>query len=358
MSILDRYILKKFLSSFVFVVLVLIIIVCIIDFTEKNDDFMRNNLSAVEILGYYKNFIPWIVNLITPITVFIATVFVTAKLAGHTEIIAILSSGVSFHRLMVPYLIGASIIASFSFYMTGWVIPSASKEKVAFEQKYIKSPFYFNDRDIHLKVAPNTYLYMQSYNNRSNVGYKPTLENIEGNELKARLSASRIEWQKDSANWLLKNWELREFHGLEETVKKGQQMDTTLQLSPADFQNQAHKNETLTIPQLDEYMALLKNRGADNVEEFYIEKLVRYMSPFAAIVLTFIGLIVSSRKQRGGAGLQIAQGFVIAFAFILFFIMSRAIAEASDSMPPLLGVWLPNIIFSCLGLVMYRNVPK
>lgn len=357
MTLLDRYILKKFLSSFVFVVLVLIIIVCIIDFTEKNDDFIKHNLSAAEIWDYYKNFIPWIINLITPITVFIATVFVTARLAGHTEIIAILSSGISFKRLLVPYLIGAVLIAAVSFFLTGWVIPLANKERVAFEQRYVNSPFYNRDRDIHIKVGEKTYLYLERYSSNNNVAYKPTLETIEGNQLKARLSGTQLRWQEDTKNWLLKNWELREFDGMVESVKKGQQMDTTLRISPEDFENQAQKNETLSIPQLNEYIQLLKDRGADNVEEFYIEKLVRYMSPFAVLVLTFIGLIVSSRKTRGGAGFQIAQGFVIAFVFIIFFIMSRAIAK-TNSLPPMLAVWLPNLVFSGIGLLMYRNVPK
>ncbi|MTI31589.1 LptF/LptG family permease [Xanthovirga aplysinae] len=358
MTILDRYILKKFLSAFIFVVLTLVIVVSIIDYTEKNEDFMRNELSLLEIWGYYKYFIPYIINLVTPITVFIATIFVTSRLASHTEIIAILSSGVSFHRLLIPYLIGGTLIAGLSFYLTGWVIPFANKERIKFEKKYIYSPFTNQDRDIHIKVSPTSYFYIESYEVRSNMGYKPTLETIKGNVLKARLSASRMVWKENSAKWLFKNWEFREFQGMKETVIRGQQIDTTFQLTPEDFQNQANKKETLTIPQLEAYITLLKNRGADNVKEFYIEKLVRFMSPFAAIVLTFIGLIVSSQKQRGGAGLQITQGFVIAFVFILSFVMSRAIAEASNSISPIFGVWLPNIIFLCLGLVMYRNVPK
>lgn len=357
MKIIDKYILKKFLSTFIFVVLILVAIIVMIDLTEKNDDFIEHNLSFAPIAKYYLAFIPFVANLITPITVFIATVFVTSKMAGHTEIIAILSSGISFRRMMVPYFIGATLIAAVSFYFNGWVIPDSNKYRVAFEIEYVKKQFYFDQRNIHIKVAPNSYLYMEHYNNQANVGYKFTLETIKENELVEKLSAARLEWQPDSAYWLIKDWKLRKFDGFDETVTYGEQIDTVLKILPKDFENSYRFNETLTNDELQEHIEELQNRGSVEADTYIIEKYIRYMMPFTVIILTFIGLTVSSRKARGGAGYQIALGFMIAFIFIIAYIMARSVAQAG-TINPLLGVWLPNIIFSIIGLVLYKTVPR
>lgn len=357
MKILDLYILKKFLSSFVFVVLILVSIICVIDFTEKNDDFMEHNLSWEQIAGYYADFVPYVANLITPITVFIATVFVTAKLASHTEIIAMLSSGISFTRLMVPYLIGAVIISITSFILTGWIIPNSNKDRIAFEVEYINSPFYFSERDIHIQEGPNSYLYMENYNNQANVGYKFTLETIEDKLLKEKLSARRIEWVPEEEKWMIEDWTLRKFDGFEEKLIRGEEMDTVLSIKPADFGSTKYLEQALTINELNDYIDKLVSRGASNVKVYLIEKYVRFMSPFSAIILTFIGLTVSSRKTRGGAGFQIALGFLIAFIFIVFFILSKNVAQSS-SINPIIGVWIPNIVFSVIGFIMYKTVPR
>ncbi len=357
MKILDRYIIKKFLSTFVFVVLIILAIVVVIDYTEKNDDFMKHNLTFMEILPYYAGFIPWIANLITPITVFIATVFVTSKMAGHTEIVAMLAGGMSFKRFMRPYFIGAGIIALFSFFLNSYVIPKANKTRIAFEIAYTKKPFYFNDRNIHLKIAPEVYAYMESYNNQRDVGYRFTLEKIADKELKEKLSARRIEWDSVKSSWQIKDWELRKFDGFKETATRGTEMDTVLNFTPDDFGNSFGLQETLTMGELNSYISLLRERGADNVKVYLIERYIRYMSPFAALILTFIGVILSSKKTRGGTGFQIALGFVIAFVFIIFFILSKAVAENS-TMNPILAVWLPNITFTCLGLILYKFVPR
>ncbi|GAB3339361.1 LptF/LptG family permease [Marivirga atlantica] len=357
MKLLDKYIIKKLLSTFIFVVLIILAIVVVIDYTEKNDDFMEHNLKLIDILPYYGAFIPWIANLITPITIFIATVFVTSRLAGHTEIIAMLAGGMSFRRFMRPYFIGASIIAVASFFLNSFIIPEANKTRIAFEAAYIQKPFYYSDRDIHIKIAPETYAYMESYNNQRDVGYRFTLEKITNQELKAKLSARRIEWDSAKASWTIKDWELREIEGFKEFVSSGKEMDTVLNISPDDFESDKGLQETLTMTELNSYIGLLKERGADNVKVYLIERYIRYMSPFAAIILVFIGVVVSSRKTRGGTGFQIALGFVIAFVFIIFFIMSKAIAENS-TMNPILAVWIPNIVFSCIGLILYKFTPR
>ncbi len=357
MKILDKYIIKKLLSTFIFVVLIILAIVVVIDYTEKNDDFMEHNLTLLDILPYYGAFIPWIANLITPITIFIATVFVTSKLAGHTEIVAMLAGGMSFRRFMVPYFIGASIIALASFFLNSYLIPNANKTRIAFESAYIQKPFYYSDRDIHIKIAPELYAYMESYNNQRDVGYRFTLEKIVNQELKEKLSARRIEWDSAKTSWTIKDWELRKIDGFKELVSTGKEMDTVLNISPDDFENDKGLQETLTMTELNNYIGLLKERGADNVKLYLIERYIRFMSPFAAIILVFIGVVVSSRKTRGGTGFQIALGFVIAFVFIIFFIMSKAIAENSN-INPILAVWIPNIVFSMVGMVLYKFTPR
>lgn len=357
MKILDRYILKKFLSSYIFVVLILIAVTVVIDITEKSDDFMQHQLSFRQIARYYVDFIPWIANLVTPITVFIAAVFVTSKMAGHTEIVAILSGGVSFLRMLVPYFIGAILIAAVSFYLNGWVIPNSDKSRVAFLVEYTRKPYNFNQNNIHLKIAPESYMYLRNYNNHSKVGHQFTLETVRDHEMHQKLTARRVSWNEGLEKWKIQDWTLREFDGRNEYISHGKVLDTLLNITPKDFESSKYMEQTLTIEELNSTIALLKSRGADNVETYVVEKYMRYMSPFAIIILTFIGVIVSARKSRGGAAFQIALGFLIAFVFIICFMLGREFALKSV-VSPLLGVWMPNIIFTVVSLLVYRTVPR
>lgn len=358
MKLLDKYILKKFLTTYVFTVLILVAVILVIDFTEKNDDFIKTNPSITEIIfDYYFNLIPFWANTLSPITVFIATVFVTAKLASHTEIVAILSSGVSFRRLLVPYVIGSSLIAVVIFGLIGWVIPNANKESVAFQVKYIKSPFTYDSRNIHIKIGPETYVYMESYNNTAHVGYNFALEKIEGTKLKQKLSTNSITWNEEKGKWHIDRYTLRTFNGEEETIYKGENLDTTLNLRPKDFESTYKLEQTLTLPQLNDHIQEKISRGSDDIEIYLIEKYERFSYPFAIIILTVIGVIVSARKARGGVGFQIALGFLLAFIFIVFVITSRSLAQVGD-IDPKIAAWIPSIIFTGIGLLLYRYVPR
>jgi lipopolysaccharide export system permease protein len=357
MKILDRYILKQFLTSFLFVVLILVAVIVVIDITEKSDDFYEHQLTFRQIARYYLDFIPWITNLITPITVFIATVFITSKLAGHTEIVAMLSSGVSFRRLLVPYLIGATLISAVSFYMTGWMIPNSDKSRVAFLVQYTQKPFNFNQNNIHFKIAPDSYMYLRNYNNHSKVGHQFTLETVRDNVMYQKLTARRVTWNEENGNWKAQDWTLREFQGRNEHVTKGKELDTLISITPKDFESSKYMEQTLTIDELNSTIALLRSRGADNVEVYVVEKYMRYMTPFAIIILAFMGVIVSARKSRGGVGFQIAMGFFIAFVFIICYMLSRELA-LKGVVNPKFGVWIPNIFFSLVSLIMYRTVPR
>ena len=356
MKKIDWYILKKLLTTFVFVVVLLELIICVIDYTEKNDDFIKNEVGGVLIWQYYLTFIPYIASLLTPITVFISTVFVTAKLAAKTEIIAILASGISFRRLMFPYLIGAVMIGSASFYLNSYVIPEANKFRVSFELEYLKDPFYYSNKHIHFKIGTEGYIYLFRYDNRKEVGNVVTLERIIDQTLLEKISAKQIIWDTTGV-WTLKNWQKRTILDSVEVIEEGEAMDTVLNLSPKDFENKDRHQETMTLAELNRYITLQQSRGADDVHLYQIEKYIRYMQPFTVIILMFIGLIVSARKSRQGTGFQIALGFLIAFAFIITFILANAIAEAG-TINKMLAIWIPNILFSFVALVLYKTVPR
>ncbi|TPE40629.1 LptF/LptG family permease [Pontibacter mangrovi] len=358
MKLLDKYILKKFLSAYVFTVLILVAVILVIDFTEKNDDFIKTNPSVHEIIfDYFLNLVPFYANMLSPITVFIATVFVTAKLASHTEIVAILSSGVSFRRFLVPYIMGSSLIGAMIFVLIGWVNPLANKERVAFEVKYIKSPFTYDSRNIHIKIGPETYVYMESYNNSAHIGYNFALEKITDTDLSQKLSASSISWDDEKEKWHINQYTLRTFDGEKETIYKGANLDTTLNLWPKDFESTYKLEQTLTLPQLNDYIKEKVSRGADDIEIYLIEKYERFSYPFAIVILTVIGVIVSARKARGGVGFQIALGFLLAFIFIIFVITSRSLAQVGD-IAPQIAAWIPTIVFTGIGFLLYRYVPR
>lgn len=412
MKILDRYIIKKVLTTFVFVVLLFVAIIAIIDVTEKIDKFARNNLGAAKILSYYVDFIPWIAGLITPIMIFIAIVYVTSRLAAHTEIIAILSSGVSFRRLLVPYFVAAFIVAMVSFYMNGWVIPKSNRERLDFELTYFQNKKFFEERNVHMQVQPNVYLFLQNYNNISNTGYQFTLERFEDNRLIEKLTADHIQWDTAKQKWVLKYWKHKQIDTLfttpaetrtppsvqEPTLENpspsdtlmtpaakrkrlfrdsaarsnplrsaarkvksgaanGSEIDTTLAITPKDFENNARSYDGMTIPELRAHIQKLKFRGSTGVQVFETEEQIRYAAPFTIFVLVFMGVIVSARKSRGGTGFQIALGFLLSFVFILFFTMTRTFGEAGD-MPPVLAAWLPTLSFAVIAAVMYKYVPR
>ncbi|WP_234736577.1 LptF/LptG family permease [Tellurirhabdus bombi] len=358
MKLLDKYILKQFLLTYLFVVLMIVLVVVMIDYTEKVDDFYKHNAPTDKILfDYYLNFIPYWANTISPLMVFIAAVFMTSRMAAKSEVIAILSSGVSFIRFLVPYFIGALMLGVATYFLVGWIIPRANKTRIAFELKYIKDQFTYSGRNVHLKVAPDVYAYLESYNNQVNTGYKFTLEKVKDNQLQQKLSSDRIEWNMQKKKWTIYDYSIRTINGLQETITRGPKVDTLLNMYPSDFDNHYNLYETFTFPELNSYIELLQSRGADGVETYLLEKYARQTRPFAIIILTAIGVIMSARKSRRGVGWQVALGFILAFVYLLFFMMAKGIAE-SGNMNPLVAVWLPNAIFAAIGLILYHTIPR
>ena len=339
-------------------VLVLVVIIVVIDFTEKNYKFIEYEVPGFDIFKYYLTFIPFIAGLITPITVFIAVVLVTANLAVRTEIIAILSNGISFRRMMFPYFLGSSMIAIISFYLNGWWLPDLNKHRIEFEKQYLERPFYFNDRDVHIQLSENDFLYFERYSNRNDIAFQVTLERFKDRKLLQKLTASKMKWDTLTGKWQLQEWNLRTINELGEDYEAGDQIDTLLNISPEDFTYKYRLNETFTIDELNEYIAILKNRGSDEVKIFEIEKYIRYMLPYTVIILTLIGISVSAEKSRGGTGFKVALGFLIAFIYLIFFVLAKAIAEAGSISNTMLAIWTPNIIGIIAGLILYRFVPR
>ena len=376
MKLLDKYILKALLSTFFFVVLILLAVITVIDLTEKMDKFAKAGVTTSQIVSYYLDYISWIGSFITPITMFIATVYVCARMAGHTEVIAALSSGVSFRRFLLPFLAGAAFIGAISFILNGWVIPDSNKSRLEFEVQYIKNKYYYDKRNIHIQVAPDIYLYLQSYNNNSHTGYHFSIERFKDNRLIEKLTANRIQWDTAKQKWTLRDYKIRRIDRIFETTSRpetsfgtpkqalsrdslisGEKLDTALVIHPEEFESDYRKYDGMTMDELDEHINTLKARGSTGVEVYEVEKYTRYSAPFTILILVFMGVIVSSRKSRGGTGLQIAVGFVLSFIFILIFTLFRTFAEAG-SMPPELSVWIPNIVFALISLGMYKYVPR
>ncbi|MBC7391389.1 MAG: LptF/LptG family permease [Opitutaceae bacterium] len=358
MKILDRYIISKLITTYIFVVLVLLSIISVIDYTEKNEDFIKRNLSFGLVFNeYFINFLPYMANMLSPITIFITSVFITAKLASHTEIIAMLSGGMSFKRILWPYFVGSSIIAVLIFGMIGWVVPKANKVRVAFENQYLKDQFFYNKRNVHMKVAPESYIYMESYNNITKTGYQFSIEHIVDKQLIKKIKTGRVVWNDIKKCWSLDYYTVREFRDGKEYLSSGPKLDTVISLSPKDFESNYMLYETFTLNELNDYIDLLQLRGVENVEAYYVEKYERYAYPFAIVILTLMGAIVASRKTRGGAAYQIAYGFVLAFIYIIFVILSRTLAGAGG-MSPMLAAWLPNMTFSVVAFYLYWKVPK
>jgi len=337
--------------------MMLILVVLVLDFTEKNDTYIRNDVPAAEILQYMLNYGLYLNNLLTPITVFISVIFITSKMAERTEVIAILSSGVSFLRMLVPFIMSAVLIAVISFLLNGWVLPVATAGVSQFRVEYLDKQQDLNQQNIHIKVAPDLYAYIRRYFTSVNSGHDFTLEHIKDGKLLSKFSAERIVWDTTKNVWNARDWRLRALNEMGETWTTGDAMDTTLSITPADFDLPLNHHETLTLPELSKQIVILEERGADNISFYKIEKYVRFMSPFAAILLTFIGVIVSAKKTRGGSGFKIALGFMLAFVYIILFLLSRTFAEAGTAYP-ILAVWIPNIVFGLTGLVLYKTVPR
>lgn len=360
MKKIDLYILKKFLGTFFFIVALILAIVIVFDFVEKYDDFLESSapIDAI-IFDYYLNLLPYYANMLSPLLVFISVIFFTSKMAGQTEIIAILSSGVSFRRLMYPYFLGAAIIAIITFLLGSMVIPIANRTRIDFENTYVKSRRETGLSDMHMQIEPGVFVYMGRYYSFRETGDRFNIEKFDGKKLVSRLYAKTITYDSIQGNWRLKNythWKFDE-NGVEHIIEKGEEIDSVINIVPSDFKNERKSYEMLTSVELVNHINELQRRNIGNTEEFEIEYYKRNATPFASFILTLIGVSLASRKTRGGMGLHIGLGLVLSFIFILFLTLSTTFA-VNGNMNAILAVWLPNIVFAIIGIILYSKAPK
>ena len=350
----DWYIIKKFLSTFFFTISLILIIVVVFDISEKIDDFLRSNVSVDKIIfDYYLNFIPYFGNLFSPLFIFISVIYFTSKMAGNSEIIAILNSGMSFSRLLRPFIMTAFFLASLSFVLGNFIIPETNKERIDFENKYIKRKQKKRIKNIHMQIQRDQYVYMESYNRSKNIGYKFTLENFENNVLKSKLSANYIEYDTVNNNWKARDYFIRKYQEKNDEIIKGSIIDTVINLSPSDLAKNRSLVETMDMKKLNQYIKQEEIKGTAQIVYHKIEKHKRIANPFSTIILTVIAVAIGSRKIRGGAGIQLSLGLLISFAYILFMQISTTFATNSNLLP-IIAVWIPNLIFTVIAFVLVR----
>ena len=357
---LDRYILGKFVGTYLFAIAMIIVVVVVFDYVEKIDDFtqMHAPVSAI-IFDYYFKFVPFFVNQFSALFTFIAVIFFTSKLAYQTEIVAMLSGGMSFKRLMWPYFLGALFITALSLTMSLWLIPSTQKDCVAFEQKYIaRRAREQYDRHIYRQVEPGTFVYVRGFSKHTSVASFFAMEKYEGSTMVGSLEASDVKFDPESKHWTAQKYIERRFEkGGEESFTQHRNLDTVINLDVVELGRLNELMKTMNIVELNDFLEQQQQKGSDSLRQIEVEHHTRYAYPFGTFILTLIGVSLSSRKVRGGTGLHIGIGIALCFSYIM---LTRVFEEFANggSMPTLLAVWLPNIIFLFIGIYLYRKAPK
>lgn len=356
---LDKYIIVKFLGTYVFAIALIISIAVVFDINEKMDKFMTNDapLKAI-IFDYYMNFVPYFANLFSPLFVFIAVIFFTSKMAENSEIIAMFSTGMSFKRLMRPYMISAGIISIVTFCLGSYVIPEGNVTRLDFENKYIKKKKIDYVRNVQLEVDSGVIAYIERYEDYNKTGYRFSLDKFENKKLVSHMTARSITYDTLSEyRWTVKDYMIRELKGNKEHITKGDKMDSIIVMEPSDFLIARKQQEMMTSPALKEYILKQKQRGFANIKEFEIEYYRRIAMSFASFILTTIGLALSSRKTKGGMGLHLGLGLALSFSYIMFQTVSSTFA-INGSMPSIIAVWIPNILYTFIAIYLYTKAPK
>lgn len=354
----DIYIIKKFFTTFVVTLSLFIFIIIIFDVSEKLDDFLKKSAPLNKIIfDYYFNYIPFFLNLFSPIFIFISVIFFTSKLASKSEIIATLAAGVTYNRIIRPYMIAAAFFAVVSFFLNAYIIPRSDKKRVAFENVYVRERHDAYVNNTHAQILPNTYFYMEFFGNDS-TGSGVSLERFEGNELKSKLFARRISWNRKNNKWRLEDYMVRTFlpNG-NNTIETGRYMDTLIPFNPADFFRRNDDVMAFDINELSQFIEDEKLKGNENLHFYITEKYRRYAAPFSTFILAFIGVCVSTKKSRGGVGLNLGIGIFISFIY-LFVIQYFNTYGNTGLMNPIVAVWIPNFIFAGVGFLLYKNAQK
>lgn len=360
LKIIDRYIIGKYLGTFIYTLTVFIVIIVIFDLSEKLDDFLGNNLTFWQVITlYYAGSIPFYVNMLSPLINFIAVIFFTAKMADQTEIVPILSGGVSFNRFLLPYFVSAFIIFAANLGSNLYILPYTNQLKNSFENTYVKKNDPSSKTNIHMKLDENTYIYMESFDNKSKSGYRFSLDNFKGDVLVKKMIADQIKWDSLKRRWQVTNYSIREINGLKETMINGmaKTKDTVLDMRPDDFSAYENVYENLSNTELSDKIKKEKVRGTGIWNDLLFEQYKRWLQPLSAFVLTLIGVALSSRKVRGGVGLPLGIGIFLSFAYIVVNQFAKMFS-IKGGIPPLLAVLLPTIFFGLLGFYLLKKAPK
>ncbi len=356
-KIIDKLIIRQFLVTFLFILGIVLAITVLIDLVEKINDFLEKKPPWTEIIGdYYLNFIPYFGQLFTPICIFLAVIFFTSRMASRTEIIPILSSGVSFYRFLLPYIITSVVLTGMAFYFKGYLVPKATERRITFEYKYISKKRVSSTKDIHKKVASDTYVYIGYYNERRKEGNPFSMERIKNGDIVTRITAKRIVWVDSLEHWRIEDAVVRTLDGPKERLRSRSLIDTTFLLTPDDLYIKEQYEETMNLSELNTFIHLEEMRGSEILKTLYVERARRYSDPVAIIVLTLIGVAMASQKTRGGTALQIGLGLLLCFIYIAMLYTFQAVS--GDSLSPWLAVWLPNLIFFPISLYLIYRAPK
>lgn len=354
-KIIDRYIIRQFLGTYVFAIMLILAITIMFDINEKLDSFLKAPLKET-VFDYFLNFLPYFANQFSPLFTFIACIFFTSKLADNSEIIAMLSSGICFRRLLRPYMISAAVIAALSWVLSAYIIPPANVKRIDYTNTYVRNKRVDYGSNIQLMVAPGEIAYMSRFDNTTRTGYRFSLDKFDGKKLVSRLTATSIKW--DSAYcWTVRDYMIRDIRGMEEEITRGSRLDTIIRIEPRDFLISKNDQETMTSPQLSEYIESQKQRGVANIKGFEIEKEKRVAMCAAAFILTVIGMSLSSKKVKGGMGINIGIGLVLSFSYILFMTVTSTFA-ISGYTSPLVAMWIPNILYTIIAVVLYLKASR
>lgn len=360
---LDRYIIVKFLGTFLFMVMIILAVSIVIDVAEKIDDFIERKPPFSELIfDYYVNFCLYFGNLLAPVCIFLAVIYFTSRMTNNTEVVAMLAGGVSFWRVMRPYMTTAIFLAGVSFYLNAYIVPVATKHRIDFEYKYLKKRTVMKETNIHKKIGfdeatgSETFAYLYSFNQWTKEGYLFSMEVVKAHTLLKKLDATKIRWNEEKQNWRLENITVHTFDGGREAISKLPMMDTTFLLKPDDIFIKDMKAESMPLNELRDGIALEKMRGSGLDKEMTVEMYRRFAYPFSAIILTMIGFAVSTRKRRGGTPLQLGIGLVINFIYVLLVVAGQALF--GSSFPAWVAVWIPNVVFFCVAAFMLRIAPK
>lgn len=363
LSRLDWYIIKKFLGTYFFSILLIVVIAVVFDYNEHIDKLNRATTHEI-IFDYYLNSIPYFANMFSPLFVFIAVIFFTSKLAENSEIIAMFSTGMSFRRMMVPYLISAAVISLFTLYLGSNVIPKGNVIRLKFEQRYELSHSSHKSSDgtynIQLEVEDGVIAYIESFQTYNKTGYRFALDKFEGKKLVSHMTARSATYDTLSSekyHWIVKNYMIRDLSGSVETIAQGSELDTIIRFEPDDFLVKRGQHETMSSAELRDYIKKQKQRGMGNIQEFDVEYNKRYAMSFASFILTIMGASLSSRKRKGGMGLSLSIGLGLSFGYILFQEVTQTFA-ITGSMSAFWAEWLPNVIYVPIAIFLYLKAPK